>query len=197
MLEVVGHGLEAGHIASVEIGQHLQGAQTGKQNAPAEVVDVMGGAVVHHVQQQLFGDDVGLQRLQGVGRVSGIDGQIAHQSIGTLGDVDCVAGGALQLLGAEDGDVSTAVQMLLEHFGHGQVDHHVAPAHDDILLTDVLEIGVDARQRLHVAAVFPAAAPLCHAEGGQDAQAAVLAAQVPVLAGTHMVQQGLIALVDD
>ena len=47
------------------------------------------------------------------------------------------------------------------------------------------------------ASMLPRYSPLCHAEGGQDAQAAVLAAQVPVLAGTYMIQQGLIALVDD
>ena len=86
--------------------------------------------------------------------------------------------------------------MLLENLGHGEVDGHVAPAQNHIVLADVLQVGVDAGQGLHAAPVLAAA--LAHiAEGGQDAQAAVLPGQLPVLARAHMVQQGLVALVDD
>ena len=85
--------------------------------------------------------------------------------------------------------------MLLKDLVHRQVDGHITPGQQDIVLTDVLQIVIHASQGLHAAPVL-ALALLGVAEGGQDAQAAVLAAQVPVLAGTQMVQQGLIALMD-
>ena len=85
--------------------------------------------------------------------------------------------------------------MLLEHLGHRQVDRHITPGQDHIVLADILQIVGHTGQGVHVAPVL--ASPLRIAEGGQDPQAAVLAGQIPVLAGAHMVQQGLIALVDD
>lgn len=85
--------------------------------------------------------------------------------------------------------------MLLEDLGHRQVDRHVAPGQNHIVLTNVLQVVRHTGQGVHVALIL--AAPLSIAEGRQNAQAAVLAAQVPILTGTHVVQQGLIALVND
>ena len=155
----------------------------------------MGGAVVHHAQQQLLGQDIELQRLQRLVGGGGVDGQVGDAA--GLADLHIFggAGGAPEGGGADDGDVGPGVQVLLEHVGHGQVQGQIAPAHDDIVLADVVQVVRHPGQGVHGAAVVPAPAGI--AEGGQDAQAAVLAAQVPVLAGAQVVQEGLIVLVDD
>ena len=179
----------------MDIGHQLQGPEAGLKDAAAEIHDVVGGAVVHHVQQQLFGENVDLQALQGAAGGDGMNGQVGHPAgiihLHILGE----AGRALQTGGADHGHIGAAVQMLLEYLSHRQVDRHIAPGQDHIVLTDVLQIVGHAGQGIHVAPVL--AAPLRIAKGGEDPQAAVLAGQVPVLAGTHMVQQRLIALVDD
>ena len=115
---------------------------------------------------------------------------VADGAVDTLPWV--TAGGAA---GAYSGDVGAAAQMVAEDVGHGQVDHQISSRQNDIVLADLLEVGGDAGQGLQHAPIFPVLFGV--AEGGQDPQAAVLAAQVPILTGTHVVQQGLIALVND
>ena len=84
--------------------------------------------------------------------------------------------------------------MLLKDLADRQVDGCVAPGQKNVVLTDILQIVIDSGQSFHAAPVLTVAL-LCVTERGQNAQAAVLAAQVPVLAGTQVVQKGLVALV--
>ena len=152
----------------------------------------MGGAVVHHIQQQLLGEDVDLQALQRLVRGHRVDGQVGDPALLIHLHVLGEAGSALQGGCAHHGHIGPGVDVLLEHLGHRQVHRHVAPGQNHILLADVFQIVGHAGQGVHVAPVL--AAPLRIAEGGQDAQAAVAAGQLPILTGAHVVQQGLIAL---
>ena len=108
-LEVAADRLEAGHIALVDIGHQLQGLEPGLEDAAAEVHDVVGGAVVHHVQQQLFGQDIDLKALQSAAGGDGMDGQVGHPAgiihLHILGE----AGRALQAGGADHGHIGAAV----------------------------------------------------------------------------------------
>ena len=135
---VVIHRLEAAHIALVDIGDELQRVQAGLENAPAEVRDIVGGAVVHHAQQQLLGQNVQLQRFQLVAGGDGVDGQVGDAA--GLADLHILggAGRAPEGGGADHGDIGPGVQVLLEHVGHRQVQCHIPPAEDDIVLTDVV-----------------------------------------------------------
>ena len=105
----------------MDIGHELEGVQAGLEDAPAEVGDVVGGAVVHHAQQQLLGQDIELQRLQRLVGGGGVDGQVGDAA--GLADLHIFggAGGAPEGGGADDGDVGPGVQVLLEHVGHRQV----------------------------------------------------------------------------
>ena len=124
-----------------------------------------------------------------------MDGQVGDPALLADFHVFGEPGGPLQGGGADHSDVRAGAPVLLKDLGHGQIDGHIAPGQKDVVLTDVLQVVVDAGQGLHAAAVL-AVAQLGVAERGQDAQAAVLAAQVPVLAGAQVVQKGLIALMD-
>ena len=166
------------------------------QQVAGEGVLVVRGTVVNQLQQQLLGNDVDLQRLQLLAGGGGTDGQVGDAA-GVVGlHIGGEVGGALQGGGADHGDVGTGGQMLLEDLGNGQVHGDVAPAHDDVILTDVLQVAGDAGQSLHVALILALVLSVI-AEGRQDAQTAVLAAQLPILTGTQVVQQGLILLMDD
>ena len=111
--------------------------EVGLEHAAAEAVNIVGGAVLHDLQQALLGHDVDLQGLQAHAG-GGVDGQVVHLAVLVQGDVLAVAGGAAVVGGAHQGDVRAGVQVLLEDLGHGQVDRHVAPGQDHIVLTDVL-----------------------------------------------------------
>ena len=64
-------------------------------------------------------------------------------------------------------------------------------------LADLLQVGAHAGQGVHLAGKLPhASGALLMGEGGQQAQAAVHAAQVPVLAGAQVVQQALVVALD-
>ena len=125
-----------------------------------------------------------------------MDGQVGDPAL--LADLHILGelGGAFQRGGADHGDVGPRGQVLLKDLVDGQVDGSVAPGQKDVVLANVLQVVIHPGQGLHAAPVL-AVAGLGVAEGGQDAQAAVLAAQVPVFAGAQVVQQGLIALVED
>ena len=86
--------------------------------------------------------------------------------------------------------------MLLEHVCNGQVGHDVAAGQHHIVLADLLQIGVYPRQGIHASLVI-AVPSVGVSKGGQDAQSAVLAGEIPVLARSHVIQQGLVAGVDD
>ena len=104
---------------------------------------------------------------------------------------------AVQVAGAHGGDVRAGGQVGLVHVLQGQVDDQVAVRQHHVALPDVLQVGAHPRQGLHPAPVLPGAVhQVVIGEGGQQAQAPVLPAQVPVLAGAQVVQQALVVALD-
>ena len=88
--------------------------------------------------------------------------------------------------------------MGLVHVLQGDVDDQVAVGQDHVGLTDFFQVGAHAGQSVHLARELPhASGTLLMGEGGQQAQAAVHTAQVPVLAGAQVVQQALVVAVQD
>ena len=97
---------------------------------------------------------------------------------------------------ADAGDVRAGLEVRGEHVREVDVDDQVAVRHDDVVLTDLLQVGAHAGERLHLALKLLAAAVLAVVrERGQQAQPAVLAGHVPRLAVAQMVQQALIVAV--
>ena len=195
VLEVVAYRLEAGHIALVDVRHHLQALEPGAQDTSAEAVDIVRGTVLYHIQQQLLGQDVHLQGLQGLVRSSGMDGQIRDPALPADLHILRELRSPFQGGGTHHSHVGPGGDVLLQYLGHGQVNSDIAPAHDNIVLADILKISGYAGQSLHVAPILAASLALI-SEGGQDAQAAVFAGQVPVLPGSQVIQQRLIALMD-
>ena len=88
--------------------------------------------------------------------------------------------------------------MGLQHTGQGQIGHQIAVGQHHIVLPDVAQVFNDAAQCLHLAPECPHHAPaLAVGEGGQQLQAAGLAAQIPAFAGTQMIQHALALAVHD
>ena len=88
--------------------------------------------------------------------------------------------------------------MAAQHVLQRQVDDQIAVRQQHVILPDALEVVHDAGQGLHLAAVLAARAPLfVVGKGGQQRQAAVVAAEIPALAGAQMIQHGLALAVHD
>ena len=65
-------------------------------------------------------------------------------------------------------------------------------------LADPLEVGANAGQGFHTAPELPdIAGLLLIGEGGQESEAAVLAAEIPILAGAQVIQKALVPAVKD
>lgn len=80
---------------------------------------------------------------------------------------------------------------------HGEVGDQVAVAEDDVVLTDALvDVGTNARERLHPAAEGCGLIDAVVGEGRQELETAVLAAHVPGLAAAEMVKQALVVAVE-
>ena len=107
-----------------------------------------------------------------------------------------VVHGALRLAGVaagdHGGDVCAGGEVVLKDLVQVDVDGHVAVGQQDVLLLDVGHVAAQVGQSLNAALGVAGAGLL--GEGGQQPEAAAFAGQVPILAGLHMVQQGLIVL---
>ena len=125
-----------------------------------------------------------------------MDRQVADTALVIQRDVFRLMGYTQQRRGTQQRDIRSGIDMLPEHLGHRQIQGDIAPGEDHIVLTNVLQVIADTAQCVHIPLVLPPGL-LGISEGGQDPQAAMLAAEIPVLAGPQMIQQRLIALVND
>ena len=189
-LVVVALGEDGRHVARKLEGLDVDATEVARHGL--EDVQVVRGSVpLEHVEQQLAADDKAVQEhalteLDAV--VDALHAAVLH--VKADGVVKGAAGGARDHGHVGAGLLVSGVDLVqvnvVDEVCRGQDDRiGSAAGKEDLVMHKVTqqEAGAGARS--------------AKGASGQDEEAAVLAVQVPVLAGTHMVQQGLIALVDD
>ena len=190
------HRADLSGVAVPDVTLDVEFPGLGLEYRTPEAGQIMTHALVHQVQQQLLGQDIDLQGAVAAGAVPEGEQGLLHPA-GIIQAEEGHVGVGLHVAGAYGGDVRAGSDVGLIHVLHGDVDDEVAVRQDHVLLADALQIGADPRQGLHLAPVLPDAAHhIVIREGGQQAQAAVLPAQIPVLAGTQVVQQALVVALD-
>ena len=195
-LIVGGHAVDAGGVAIPHPGPEAQLAALILEDVVAEAVTVVGHAVGDQVDKQLLAQHEHVQAAVAGGVVAVVGGVhdaagVVHLEIGVV----TVAGDG----GAHAGHVGAGGHVVVQHLLQGQVDDEVAVGQHHVVLADVAQVVHHVAQSLHLAPEVTVVAPaLVVGEGGQQLQAAVVAAQAPALAGAQMVQHGLaLALHDD
>ena len=192
---VVLEGVDLGGVAVPDEAADVEGARLGLEHRAAEAAKVVAHALVHQLQQEILGEDVHLQRAVAPGGiVEGIE-RLSDPALAVQTEV-CHIVRAVHTAGADGGDVRAGVQMGLIDLLEGDVDDEVAVGQDHMGLPHALQVRAHPGQGLHLAPEGPHAAGLLIGEGGQEAQSAVLAAQIPVLAGAQVVQKALIVPVE-
>ena len=122
--------------------------------------------------------------------VDGVDKDLIGLAvlIGEIGHAEALGIGTV---GADGGDRSAGLAVLLHGLGQVDVGAHVAQHQHKVLGVDVLDVGADRDQSFHGAGVV-AAVVLGQTEGGQHSQTAGTARHIPGFAAAQVVEQGLV-----
>ena len=160
-----------------------------------EVVQAVGGRLLHQLAQQLAAGDVDLHERTLAGGHHRADLHAGDGLVFVHGDVGGVLGvGALEAPRVHEGDVRAGVDVLLDGLGEVRVVDGVAVGHHDVLLggqAQEVAVGVERVQKARVHAHV-----LARQERRENGEA-LLAVEVPLAAGADVVHQGLVVLLGD
>ena len=171
--------------AAIQIAQH---------GITMEVQTVRLLAQFHHLQKEMFGNDIGLQRSHSGSADSMVKNQFLGKSIGTGHEMR--AGGRRCYTGADGGDIRPGAQVLLDSSFQIDIGSQVAVHQNHMALGNVMDVSGNRIQCLDGAQIVSGVI-LGKTEGREHAQSAVAAAHIPVFAASQMIQQGLVVLLHD
>ena len=159
------HRADGNSIAGVDIGVHPAAlGQEGRHRVLMEAVQVLGAAVVHHLQQGVLIDDIALQRGEALAVIGAVKIDLSDKTVLTH-HVAVVALGR-GMVGTDGGDLRAGVLVLLHDLGQVNVGAEIAQQQHQVLLGNIPHVGAHGVERLDGTGVV-APVILWQAEGGQ------------------------------